>query len=125
MAPHVLVVSRDPVLLQTRRLILGTFFEVHGAERVSEAEALLSTQAIDLVILCYTLSPAERRAVMELVAGRKWRPALLLVTRVGRVVEQPDPGMAIMTEAGPYYLLKKAAEILGMDINMKTHLVEA
>ena len=30
----------------------------------------------------------------------------------------------MMTEAGPYYLLKKTAEILGVDIKPKANLVE-
>lgn len=39
--------------------------------------------------------------------------------------EDPSPGQTMMTESGPYYLLKKTAELLGVDLKMKAHMVEA
>ena len=74
MNPQVLVVSRDQMLLHTRQLILGAFFEVQGAGRVREAEALISARSFDLIILCYTLSASECRQVLELVADLKPHP---------------------------------------------------
>jgi len=65
MTPQVLVASRDPMLLQTRQLILGAFFEVHGARRVREAEALMARFSFDLIILCSTLGDSDCRAVPE------------------------------------------------------------
>ena len=62
MTPQVLVASRDPMLLQTRQLILGAFFEVHGAGRVREAEALMARFSFDLIILCSTLGDSDCRA---------------------------------------------------------------
>lgn len=124
MTPHVLVVSRDPMLLQTRQLILGAFFEVHCASRIAEVEALMSRFSFDLVVLCYTLPAAERRGVMRLVADLKRPPKFLLMTPIGAIPEDASPGEAMMTEAGPYYLLKKLAEMLGVDLKMKAHLVE-
>lgn len=122
--PNVLVVSRDPMLLQTRQLILGAFFQVHGAGRVCEVEDFLSRYSFDLVILCYTLCPSECRAIMRLAADLKHPPSILLLTPVGSAPAEPLPGPVMMTESGPYYLLKKSAEMLGVDIRMKTNLVE-
>ncbi len=79
MTPQVLVVSRDPMLLQTRQLILGAFFQVHGAGRVGEAEALMARFSFDLIILCSTLGDSDCRAVMDLVADRKQHPKILVV----------------------------------------------
>jgi len=124
MTPNVLVVSRDPMLLQTRQLILGAFFQVHGAGRMREVEALMSRYSFDLIILCYTLPESERQAVMNLVADVKWPPRILLMTPIGSWQEVAAPGQAMMTEAGPYYLLKKSAEMLGIDIKAKANLVE-
>jgi DNA-binding response OmpR family regulator len=124
MTPNVLVVSRDPMLLQTRQLILGTFFQVHGAERMREAEALMSRYSFDLIVLCYTLPESERRAVMNLVANVKRPARILLLSPVGSLPEDAMPGQAAMTEAGPYYLLKKSAEMLGVDVKVKADLVE-
>lgn len=124
MTPQVLVVSRDPMLLQTRQLILGAFFEVRVAGRIREAESLMSRFAFDLIIICYTLSEPERQAVMDLVADRKRRPMILVLSPMGRPPEEPVAEREIMTEAGPYYLLKKSAEMLGVDIKAKANLVE-
>ena len=121
--PHVLVLSRDPMLLQTRQLILGAFFQVHGAGRVCEAEDLLSRYSFDLLILCYTLGPSECLTIMELVSGLKRRPRVLQLAPVGSAMEE-SPDQVMMTEAGPYYLLKKSAEMLGIEIRVKANLVE-
>ena len=124
MTPHVLVVSRDQMLLQTRQLILGAFFQVHCAGRICEAEELISRNSFDLIVLCYTLPAAERREVMRLVAGMKRPPRILLMTPIGGMPEEASPDQATMTESGPYYLLKKTAELLGVDLKMKAHMVE-
>lgn len=124
MTPHVLVVSRDPMLLHTRQLILGTFFQVHSAGRVCEAERLISRYSFDLIVLCYTLAEVECREVMSRVAGLKRPPRILLLTPVGSLPEGALPGQATMTEAGPYYLLKKSAELLDVDIKVHANLVE-
>ena len=124
MTPQVLVVSRDQMLLQTRQLILGAFLQVQCAGRVREAEALVSRYSFDLVILCYTLSEYEQRAVLELLAGLKRQPKILVLNSMGSLAERQLPGQITMTEAGPYYLLKKSAEMLGVDIKAKANLVE-
>jgi hypothetical protein len=78
----------------------------------------------DLIILCYTLPEAECRSIMELAEGLKRRPQILILTPAGSPPEDPGTGDAMMTEAGPYYLLKKSAELLGVDIRAKPSLVE-
>jgi DNA-binding response OmpR family regulator len=124
MNPQVLVVSRDEMLLQTRQLILGAFFEVRGAGRIREVEDLMSRRRFDLIILCYTLSESECRQVIDLVAGQKRQPRILALSPAGSRLPEPISKLVVMTEAGPYYLLKKSAEILGVDIKAKANLVE-
>ena len=63
---HVLVVSRDQMLLQTRALILGAYFQVESAGRVSEAEAAMAKSPFDLIVLCYSLSDGEYQKLIEL-----------------------------------------------------------
>jgi len=116
MSPQLLVVSRDAMLLQTRQLILGAFFHADCAGRVREAEALMSSRQYDLVILCYTLSERERLKIIELAAGQMRRPRILILTPAGMPPSEPAPGDATMSEAGPYYLLKKSADMLGIEI---------
>lgn len=124
MSPQVLVVSRDAMLLQTRQLILGAFFEVQCAGRIREIEALISRHRFDLLILCYTLSESECRQVMDLATEQKRRPRILILTPAGSPPIEAAPADAMMSEAGPYYLLKKSAEMLGIDIRAKANLVE-
>jgi hypothetical protein len=124
MTPQVLVVSRDAMLLQTRQLILGAFFHTEGAGRVREAEIMIPTRRYDLIILCYTLTESECRRVTDLAAEQKRRPRILILTPVGMPPAEPAPADATMVEAGPYYLLKKSAEMLGVDIRARESLVE-
>ena len=123
MSPQVLVVSRDGMLLQTRQLILGAFFSVQVAGRVREAEEMISGHTYDLIILCYTLSREECRDIVDLAAGQKWPARILMLTPNGMQAADPGMGNAMMSEAGPYYLLKKSAEMLGVDIRAKANLV--
>jgi hypothetical protein len=126
MNPQVLLVSRDQMLLHTRQLILGTFFEVRCAGRIREAEVLISVRAFDLIILCYTLSSSECRQVLEMVADLERRPKILILNPAGSPPEEPLLDQAVMlTESGPYFLLKKTAEMLGVDIKSKATLAVA
>jgi DNA-binding response OmpR family regulator len=126
MNPQVLVVSRDQMLLHTRRLILGAFFEVQGAGRIREAEALISTHTFDLIVLCYTLSASECRQVLDLVADQKPQPKVLILNPAGSPAEDALLNHAVvLTEAGPYLLLKKTGELLGVDIKSKSSLAAA
>jgi hypothetical protein len=126
MNPQILLVSRDQMLLHTRQLILGTFFEVRCAGRIREAEVLISVHAFDLIILCYTLSSPECQQVLEMVADLEPRPRILILNPAESPPEEPLLNQAVMlTESGPYFLLKKTAEMLGVDIKSKASLTAA
>ena len=119
MIPQVLVVSRDQMLLHTRQLILSAFFQVKGAGRVVEAEELISRCHFDLIVLCYTLAECECRSVLGAIAKQHPRPKVLMLNGAGIESENSFFDQTVMTEAGPYYLLDKSAELLGVDIKMK------
>lgn len=123
MTPQVLLVSRDAMLLQTRQLILGAFFRAKTAGRIREAEELISINKFDLIVLCYTLTEAECRRVINYAAEQKRQPRILILTPAGNPPADPGTGDAVMIETGPYYLLKKSAEMLGVDIRANSGLV--
>lgn len=125
MTPQVLVVSHDPMLLQTRQLILGAYFQVYGASRIKEAEDLIAGRHFDLIVLCYTLSESECQDVFARVADQTPQPGILQLSAAGSGPSHCVSGQAVMIEAGPYDLLKKSTEMLGVDIKAKTDLVEA
>jgi DNA-binding response OmpR family regulator len=125
MSPQVLVVSRDAMLLQTRQLILGAFFRTLCAGRMREVEVLMSANAFDLIILCYTLSEEECQLVMGIALEQKPRPQVLRLTPAGSSSLESLPVDSMLAEAGPYYLLKRSAELLGVEIQAKPHLMHA
>jgi len=56
----ILVYGRSALLLETRRWVLERAgMKVKTATRLSEVEEMLVGEAIDLFILCHTLSPEE------------------------------------------------------------------
>jgi hypothetical protein len=113
---HVLVVSRDHMLLQTRALILGAYFQVEAAGRVPEAEAAMGKQAFDLVVLCYSLSDDEYRKMIELCRSQGSPPKVLTLHAAnnGRARDGGDGDYTL--EQGPYQLLKKTAEMVGFPL---------
>lgn len=121
---RVLVVSRDQMLLQTRKLILGAFFEVEAAGRVPEAESMVAERPVDLIVLCYSLADDEYAKMVELAKRQDPRPKILTlssaVNRMGRSGADQD----FMMENGPYALLKKTTEMLGFRIKGPGRLTE-
>jgi hypothetical protein len=113
---HVLVVSRDQMLLQTRTLILGTYFQVQGVTRVVEAEAAMAKQAFDLVVLCYSLTDDDYRKLLELSESRRPRPRILtLSSSVSGPLRDGGDGEHVI-DKGPFELLKKTAEMVGFTL---------
>jgi len=113
---HILVVSRDHMLLQTRALILGAYFQVEAAGWVPEAEAAMGKQPFDLIVLCYSLSDDEYRKMAELCRSQNPPPKVLTLnaTNNGRPRDGGDGEFAV--EQGPYELLKKTAELVGFPL---------
>ena len=113
---QILVVSRDPMLLQRHRLILGTYFDVEGAGRLSETGAILSQQSFDLVVLCDTLSLDECLQIAEIVHHRTPQPTLLSLQGPGRR-SNSVVGRTIPWDGGPLRLLRECADVLGCDLH--------
>ena len=113
---QILVVSRDRMLLQTRQLILGTYFEVQTAGRISEAGSILSKHDFDLIVLCDTLSDPERQQVAEMVRDQRPKPTVLSLLGPGTRDHDPAIGRKLACNGGPLQLLKECADVLGIDL---------
>lgn len=121
----VLVVSRDQRLLQSRQLILGAFFQVDGAGRIQEAERLLCKRNFDLIVLCYSLSDFDLEQMAGILDQQDPQPKVLTLKAAhSKVVPSPTDRMH-MLEAGPYHLLKRSAEILGIELKSKGRFIAA
>lgn len=117
--PQILVVGHDQMLLQTRRLILGTYFEVEAAGRMSEAGSILSTRDFDLIVLCDTLSDSECHRIADMISGREPQPTLLSLLGPGTRGRERDIGRKLPLPGGPLQLLKECAGVLGIDLHTK------
>jgi DNA-binding NtrC family response regulator len=121
---RVLLVSRDLVVLQTRKLMLGAYFDVNAAGRALEARTLLAEQSFDLVVLCYTLSQDECREIVELTRQHCPQAKVLVLTAAGYAAKQVDVHRYFLAaEDGPFTLVKKSAELLGFEFKSKGRMV--
>ena len=122
---RVLLVSRDLMALQTRKLMLGAYFDVNAAGRALEARALLAEQNFDLVVLCYTLSQDECREIVELTQQHCPQAKVLVLTAAGYAAKQVDVHRYFLAaEEGPFTLVKKSAELLGFEFKSKGRMVQ-
>lgn len=112
----VLIVGKDEMLLQTRKLILGGYFHVETAGRVSHAISLATEHRFDLIVLCYSLTDEEGGKVIGVARQQKPRPLILTMSALGRAVVSSEESSALMSEDGPLALVKKCAEMLGVEL---------
>lgn len=119
---QILVVSRDQMLLQTRRLILGTYFEVEAAGRMSEAGSILKKRDFDLIVLCDTLTNSECQQIAEMVRDQRPQPTLLSLLGPGTKSQERDVGRKLPLSGGPLQLLKVCADTLGFDLRGKQRM---
>jgi CheY-like chemotaxis protein len=111
--PEILCVGRDPVLNRTRRMVLHRCFEVTIAAKPAEAAALLAGRPFDLVLLCYSLSGEDCRAMLE--QAQKLQPtAKILALSSGEPrLTLAAPHQEFASE-GPADLLHKIAAMTGL-----------
>jgi CheY-like chemotaxis protein len=121
---RILVVSQDLMALQTRKLMLGAYFEVTAAGRALEAKMLLAEREFDLIVLCYTLSEDDCRKIID--ASEPVRPhiKILFLTAPG-YSEKNFAHPHLPSEEGPFALVRKAAEMLGYEFASKGRMVRA
>jgi hypothetical protein len=123
---RILLVSRDVVVLQTRKLMLGAYFEVCAAGRVLEAETLLSERKFDLIVLCYTLTDDDCGKVLDAARVYSSNARFLMLTVTGCARSHlPIHSSLLPAEEGPFILVKKSAELLGFEFRSKGRMVRA
>jgi DNA-binding response OmpR family regulator len=117
---RVLIVSRDDMVLRTREMILGGYFNVQGAGRFSEAKALMSAIPFDLVVLCHSLQENECEQLAQLAHSQVTRGMVLMMnaTTLG-ASEKPWADKQLGVDAGPYGLVKACAGMLGIVLKSK------
>lgn len=116
---HVLLVSWDLMILETRKMILESSFQVAPAGTMAEAEAMLAGQVFDLAVLCYTLSDEERQRLADLAVRQNPKPKILMLRSAGNRHQASASYPEFMIEDGPEALIKKLAEMLGCGLKSR------
>ena len=120
---RILLVSTDLMVLQTRKLMLGAYFDVSAAGRVLEARILLARQPFDLIVLCYTLTDDDRRNILDAARIHSPDAKILMLTVTGYAVDHAVDSYYLPAEEGPFILVKKSAELLGFEFRSKGRMV--
>lgn len=116
---NVLVVSRDEMLLRTREMMLGAYFDVQRAGRPSEAKALIQGTTFNLIVLCHSLTNEECEDLVRLTQNQNPRPKVLAMNGSSQSTK-PWADDQLGVDAGPYGLVKKCADMLGYMLKSKT-----
>jgi len=114
--PHVLIVSRDQMLLQSRALILGAYFQVEAAGRVPEAELAMVRISFDLVVLCSSLSDSEYLKMIDMCSRQDPQPKILVSNAAAGGGRRVGGDGAYTVDGGPFELLKKTSEVTGFPL---------
>jgi len=123
---RILLVSRDRIVLQTRKLMLGAYFEVYAAGRVLEAKTFLAERPFDLIVLCYTLSDDDCEKILTAARVHSPHAKTLMLTVTGYAgAHVPVNSFFLPAEQGPFVLVKKSAELLGFEFRSKGRMVRA
>ena len=110
---RILVYGRDPSLLETRQLVLETIGgAVDATTELEHAERFLAHDPPDLLVLCYTLSEEDRRAILNL--AERLHPHLnVLVLRADGPASTQTGEKDFSIFSGPAALKAKVLEMLG------------
>lgn len=103
----ILVYGRDQRLLETRSWVLERAgYRVVLAMELSEAEALVKTEPVEVAVLCHSLTTEESRAA--LAAVRRLRPNVrrLVLTVGATAVTDGEQDAVLSAYDGPRKLLE-------------------
>ena len=110
--PKVLCVSRDSLLLETRRAVLSTRYDVAVVESMQAIERLSPASDFDVVLLCHTLGPRECMLSAEIIRKR-WPEAKILALTAeseGCTPAHVDDGIAGLD--GPAVMLDRIQALM-------------
>ncbi len=105
-ARTVLVVGRHGTLLQSRTAVLeAAGFRAVAAGALASAVQALATEPVDTVVMCHTLSQADRETLVQVVRER--RPSVQVI-RLFTLYPHPEDGVDVMIDSheGPGELIQ-------------------
>jgi DNA-binding response OmpR family regulator len=109
---QILSVSYDPVLLQTRHLLLEqSGYKVASVEGVTSALAACHAQRYDLLIVGHSIAHRDKQEIVS-EFKRMWGAPVLVLLRVNEP-KLREADFSMDASDGPAALLNSVASILG------------
>ena len=110
--PLLLCLSQDPTLLATRSLVLATRYRVCAVSVLGDLEALPTSCAFQLLVLCHTLT-VDECAWSLCVALRRW-PDIKVLSLTQTVSESApcERDLTVAASRGPDILLQCVADLI-------------
>jgi len=109
----VLLYGRDATLLRTRLWILeGAAFEVWAVTRLLEVDQILSTQRIDLLILCYTLSAKQCEDAVAKARMLQPKTQTMILTEISSVYLKGQHDAVVNALGNPDMLIAAAKRMI-------------
>jgi len=109
---HLLSIGADPSVLATRSDVLKRAgYLVSTASSEVSARKILGERGFDLVVVCHSLSPADRVKIMQAARASENAPKVVAISRT----PEPEPAAdgSVHSLDGPDKLLECIAEVLG------------
>jgi hypothetical protein len=111
----ILICGRDVTLLNTRCWVLERAgFKVRTTRDIGEVRRLAVESSVDLILLCHTLSPAEREKAMQSAAEAARIKKLLFFAHAGPGHEDAA-GHVVDPFDGPKGLIHAVQQALTLD----------
>lgn len=110
--PHILCVSRDPLLLKTRHAVLSKRYATTAVLGLGEMNLLAPDASFDAVVLCHTLTKVECERLVGL-ARQRWPAAkILALTSDSRSCAEQRIDKDINCLDGPVMMLQAIQDLL-------------
>ena len=110
----VLIYGHDPLLLQTRRRILEQAgYTAWAAEVLDEVESIITTNAVELLIVCQTLSDEEGEAAITLAHQIRPEMKTLVMSLTRQRLLKTAHETPFNVSTGPRNLLDTVQKLMG------------
>jgi hypothetical protein len=112
-AKGILVYGSDEILLSTRTMVLeNAGFRVLSAINYADAEAIIRSGEVALVVLCHSLNADDREAILRLVSGLSPSVSTVVLTAGASLISERSPTGIVSAFDGPRKLIESVHKLL-------------
>jgi hypothetical protein len=98
----ILVYGSDEILLGTRTMVLeNAGFRVLSTINFADAKAIIMSGDVALVVLCHSLHPDDREAILKFMDGHNSRVSTLALTAGESLYSEKSQGAILSAFDGP------------------------